>query len=62
MTLVREHVKRCRIKSKRVSKEGTEVTVDVRLKQENTDFMHALCAMEGVANAVLVTYSGEYMT
>ena len=28
MTLVREHVKRCRIKSKRVSKEGTEVTVD----------------------------------
>ena len=27
-----------------------------------TDFMHALCAMEGVANAVLVTYSGEYMT
>ncbi len=62
MTLVHEHVKRCRIKSKRVSKEGTEVTVDVRLKQENTDFMHALCAMEGVANAVLVTYSGEYMT
>ena len=62
MALVREQVKRCRIKSKRVSKEGTEVTVDVRLKQENTDFMHTLCAMEGVASAVLVTYSGEYMT
>ena len=62
MALVREQVKRCRIKSKRVSKEGTEVTVDVRLKQGNTDFMHTLCAMEGVASAVLVTYSGEYMT
>lgn len=62
MALVRDQVKRCRIKSKRVSKEGTEVTVDVRLKQENTDFMHTLCAMEGVVNAVLVTYSGEYMT
>ena len=62
MALVREHVKRCRIKSKRVSKEGTEVTVDVRLKQENTEFMHTLCAMEGVESAVLVTYSGEYMT
>ncbi|MBO4379206.1 MAG: DUF4956 domain-containing protein [Clostridia bacterium] len=62
MALVREQVKRCRIKSKRVTKEGTEVTVDIRLKQENTDFMHALCAMEGVASAVLVTYSGEYMT
>ena len=62
MALVREQVKRCRIKSKRVTKEGTEVTVDIRLKQENTDFMHTLCAMEGVASAVLVTYSGEYMT
>ena len=62
MALVRGQVRRCRIKSKRVSKEGTEVTVDVRLKQDNTDFMNTLCAMEGVTSAVLVTYSGEYMT
>lgn len=61
MELVSAQVKRCRVKSKRVGPEGTELTVDIRLKNENTDFMHALCALPGVGNAMLVTYNGEYM-
>ena len=61
MACLRGQVRRCRIKSKRVDKTGTEVTVDIRLKGEDTAFMHALNDLDGVASAVLVTYSGEYM-
>lgn len=62
MEHVAAHVKRCRVKSKRVTKEETEITVDLRLKNENTDFMHAVNALPGVRSAMLVTYNGEYMT
>ena len=62
MELVAASVKRCRVKSKRVTKEETEITVDLRLKNENTDFMHAVNALAGVRSAMLVTYNGEYMT
>jgi len=61
MELVRARVKRCRLKSKRVGQEGTELTVDIRLLKENTDFMRDLQALPGVESAVLVTYNGEYM-
>ena len=61
MELVSRQVRRCRVKSKRVAAEGTELTVDIRLKEENTDFMHAVTALSGVESAVLVTYNGEYM-
>ena len=61
MALVRSQVRRSRIKSKRVGPEGTEVTVDIRLKNEDTAFMHQLNAQDGVRSAVLVTYNGEYM-
>ena len=61
MKLVAEKVRRSRVKSKRVSGEGTEVTVDVRLKDGDTAFLHAINALPGVRSAVLVTYNGEYM-
>lgn len=62
LALVRDQARCCRVKSKRVSAEGTEVTVDIRLKNEDTAFMHAVNALEGVESAVLVTYNGEYMS
>ena len=62
LELVAANVKRSRVKSKRVTKEETEITVDLRLKNENTDFMHAVNALPGVRSAMLVTYNGEYMT
>lgn len=62
LELVSAAVRRSRVKSKRVTKEETEITVDLRLKNENTDFMHAVNALPGVRSAMLVTYNGEYMT
>ncbi|MBQ9196450.1 MAG: DUF4956 domain-containing protein [Clostridia bacterium] len=61
MALLKQQVKRSRVKSKRVGPEGTELTVDIRLKGEDTAFMHALNDLPGVRSAVLVTYNGEYM-
>ena len=62
LTLVEKNVRKCRIKSKSVTKGATEITVDLRLNKENTDFMHDLTNLPNVISAVLVTYNGEYMT
>lgn len=49
------------VKSKTAQKDLVELTLDVRLKDENTDFINALANIKGVNNAVLVSYNGEYM-
>lgn len=36
-----------------------ELTVDIKVKKGNTEFMDKLLATEGVVNAVLVEYTGE---
>lgn len=38
-----------------------ELNMEIRLKNDNTDFVNALSAMNGVNCAVLVSYNGEYM-
>jgi len=38
-----------------------ELNVEVRLKDDNTDFINALVDMPGVQNVVLVSYNGDYM-
>lgn len=55
---VRKHM----VKSKTVSKKGIELTVEVRLKDMSTDFVNKISDIEGVTNAVLVSYNGEYMS
>lgn len=55
-------VERCVVKTKSVSSNGTEVTAEVRLKSTNTGFVYELSAIDGVQNAMLVSYNGEYMS
>lgn len=50
------------LKSKNVSKDGIELTYEVRVKDSSTDFVNRLLAKEGVNNAILVSYNGEYMS
>lgn len=57
---IKRNVKRSVVKSKSVQAGRIELNLDVRLKDENTDFINALSAMDGVTSAVLVTYNGEY--
>lgn len=35
--------------------------MEIRMKDDNTDFINALSEVEGVNSAVLVSYNGDYM-
>ena len=59
--LLRSHVPKCVVKSKTAAKGSVELNLEVRLKDENTDFINALSDLSGVNSAVLVSYNGEYM-
>lgn len=61
MQFVKGEVKKAVIKSKTVSKSGIEFTLEVRLKDETTEFVNQVSTIEQVNNAVLVSYNGDYM-
>ena len=52
---------RCVVKSKTAQKGMIELNIEIRLKNDNTDFVNTISDMEGVNSAVLVSYNGEYM-
>ena len=58
---LREKVQKCVVKSKTVRKDQIELTMEIRLKDDNTDFINSLADIEGVESAVLVSYNGDYM-
>ena len=51
---------RCVVKSKTAQKGFVELNMEIRLKDDNTDFINALSNMDGVNSAVLVSYNGDY--
>ena len=55
------NVIRTTVKSKSAVKGAIEINIEVRLKDDNTDFVNALSEMPGVNSAVLVSYNGDYM-
>ena len=52
---------RCVLKSKTVRKGAVELDLEIRMKDDNTDFINALSEMDGVTSAVLVSYNGDFM-
>lgn len=58
---VEVNVKKYMVKSKTVSKDNIEITMEVRLKEMTTEFVNLLAGINGVNNAVLVSYNGDYM-
>ena len=52
---------RCVVKSKTAQKGFVELNLEIRLKDDNTDFINTLADTEGVQSAVLVSYNGDYM-
>lgn len=59
--LVQKDAKKSILKSKSVAKYGIELTYEVRLEENDTVFINRILECDGVSNAVLVTYNGEYM-
>ncbi|MCR5088219.1 MAG: DUF4956 domain-containing protein [Oscillospiraceae bacterium] len=62
MSALNSLVERCVVKTKSVSSQGTEITAEIRLKNADTEFVHRLYELDGVENAVLVSYNGDYMS
>lgn len=60
--IIQSDAKKSAVRSKSVTKAGTELTYEVRLKNENTDFVNKISSCSGVNNVVLVSYNGEYMS
>lgn len=56
-----EKTERCVVKSKSAQKGEIELNMEIRLKDDNTDFINAIADMNGVHSAVLVSYNGDYM-
>lgn len=59
--LLKTKTDRIAVKSKSAQKGNLELNIEVRLRDDNTDFVNELADMEGVNSAVLVSYNGEYM-
>lgn len=60
MSVINEKTKKNLIKAKTVTRNGIELTVEVRLLDMSTKFLNELLAIDGVNNACLVSYNGEY--
>ena len=58
---LRQHTKRCSVKSKSARQGVVEINLEVRLRDDDTDFINTLSQIPGVQSAVLVSYNGDYM-
>ena len=58
---LKKNTERCVVKSKTARKGSVELNMEIRLKDDNTDFIDTISQMPGVNSAVLVSYNGDYM-
>ena len=58
--MIQSKTKKSLIKSKTVSKTGIELTIEVRLLDMSATLLNELIKIDGVNNAILVSYNGEY--
>ncbi len=59
---LRSNTDRCVVKSKSAQNGTVELNMEIRLKEDNTDFIDILSGLPGVRSAVLVSYNGDYMS
>lgn len=50
------------LKSKTVTRDGVELTLEIRIKDNDTDFINDILNVEGVRDAALVSYNGDYIS
>ena len=61
LELIGKSVGKYMVKSKSVNASGIELTTEVRIKDNSTDFVNRVNELTGVSAATLVSYNGEYM-
>ena len=52
-------VQKCVVKSKTAQKGVVELNLEIRMKEDNTDFVNELSEMDGVNSAILVSYLND---
>ena len=57
---IKKQVKKSVVKSKIVKMGCVELNMEVRLKDENVDFVNVLSEMNGINSTALVSYNGDY--
>lgn len=60
--LLKNAVKKYRIKSKTVNADGIELTTELKIKDDKMAFVNRMNEIAGVKNATLVSYNGVYMS
>lgn len=60
VAMIRAKTKKALVKAKTVAKSGIELTVEVRLIDMSAKLLNELLSVEGVNNATLVSYNGDY--
>ncbi|OAB43188.1 DUF4956 domain-containing protein [Paenibacillus glacialis] len=55
-------VKRFNVKQKTVTNGNIEITLEIRLNDKEGSFINQLSGISGVKNAVLISYSGDYVS
>jgi len=61
-SLIDERTGKSVVKSTSVSDNGVELTMEIKLKNNDTSFIHNIGELPGVTNTVLVSYNGDYMS
>ncbi|MBR3504570.1 MAG: DUF4956 domain-containing protein [Clostridia bacterium] len=61
VSYLKQNADKAVVKSKSAQKGSIELTYEVTLKNNSTDFITKLSEMNGVSSAVLVSYNGDYM-
>ena len=62
MEFIRKEVGKFNLKAKTISGGNVEVTIEIRVMDENTDFVNKLSEIDGVGSAGLVAYNGDYVS
>lgn len=62
LALVKEATDKYIVKSKTVTAAGIELTAEIRVKDESTEFVNRINKIDGISGTTLVAYNGEYMS
>ena len=62
VAVIKKNAMKYLLKAKTVTKDGLELTYEIRIKDREAYVVNKLMDLEGVENATLVSYNGEYMS